>query len=102
MSRVDTAPVMALLDREGCIRRADDRLMALQIEAGGEGDGPFAIPALAALVRLALQLGTPLSRPVEVARDRADISVWAQVRPEADGLHLLLLDWQERRPRLPM
>ncbi len=67
MSRVDTAPVMALLDREGCIRRADDRLMALQDRGpgGGRGDGPFAIPALAALVRLALQLGTPLSRPVE-------------------------------------
>ena len=102
MSRVDPAPVTALLDREGCIRRADDRLMALQIEAGGEVDGPFAMPALASLVRLALQLGTPLSRPVDIARDRADISLWAQIRPEEDGLRLTLLDWQERRPRLPM
>jgi signal transduction histidine kinase len=98
----DAAPVTASLDRDGCLLRADDRLMRLQIEAGGQPNGPFALPALAAIVRLGLRLGTPLSRPVELARDEADISLWAQLRPESDGVHLTLLDWQERRPRQPM
>ncbi len=102
MSRADATPVTALVDRDGCVLRADDRLMALQIEAGGQPHGPFALPALAALVRLGLRLGTPLSRPVELARDAADISLWAQLRPEDGALHISLFDWQERRPRLPM
>lgn len=96
------APVTASLDRDGCLLRADDRLMLLQIEAGGQPNGPFAVPALAAIVRLGLRLGTPLSRPVDLARDEADISLWAQLRPEGQGVHLTLLDWQERRPRQPM
>lgn len=100
MTRVAAAaPVTALLDREGRILRADDALMTLQIEAGGEPHGPLALPALAALVRLALRLGTPLSRSVELAREEADISLWAQLRPEGEWLHVSLLDWQERRPR---
>ncbi len=101
MTRADAAPVTALLDRDGCLLRADDRLMALQREAGGLPHGPLALPALAALVRLALRLGTPLSRTVELARDEADISLWAQVRPEGEGVCLTLVDWQERRPRAP-
>ncbi|GEM_PF-79652 len=102
MTRVAaTAPVTALLDREGCILRADDALLALQIEAGGQPHGLLALPALAALVRLALRLGTPLSRSVELARNDADISLWAQLRPEGEWLHVSLLDWQERRPRQP-
>jgi len=102
MSGIDATPVTALVDRNGCILRADDRLMALQIEAGGQPNAPFALPALAALVRLALRLGTPLSRPVDLARDSADISLWAQLRPDGDALLISLFDWQERRPRLPM
>jgi hypothetical protein len=102
MTQVAAAPVTASLDGHGCLLHADDRLMRLQIEAGGQPNGPFALPALAAIVRLGLRLGTPLSRPVDVARDEADISLWAQLRPEGDGVHLTLLDWQERRPRQPM
>lgn len=102
MNRAAAAPVTGSFDRNGCILRADDRLMALQIEAGGRSDGPLALPPLAGVVRLALRLGTPLSRPVDLARDEADISVWAQLRPEDDGVHLTLFDWQERRPRQPM
>lgn len=102
MTEAAVTPVRALLDRNGCILRADDGLMVLQMEAGGQPNGPFALPSLAGVVRLALRLGTPLSRPVDLARDEADISVWAQLRPENDGVHLTLIDWQERRPRQPM
>ena len=102
MTHAAPDPVTASLDRHGCVQHADDRLMLLQIEAGGQPNGPLAVPALAAIVRLGLRLGTPLSRPVDLARDEADISLWAQLRPEGDGVHLTLLDWQERRPRQPM
>jgi len=102
MNEASASPVTAQVDRDGCILRADDRLMLLQLEAGGQLHGPFALPALAALVRLAQKLGTPLSRPVELARDEADISLWADIRPEGETLQLTLRDWQERRPRQPM
>lgn len=102
MTTPGAAPLTALLNRDGNILRADDALMTLQIEAGGQADGPIAIPALAALVRLALRLGAPLSRPVELAREGADISLWAQLQPEGDRLLLTLRDWQERKPRQPM
>lgn len=92
-------PVTALLDRDGHILSADEPLLRLQIEAGGQADGTLALPALASLVRLALRLRVPLSRAVELARAGTDISLWVQVRPEGDWLRLTIVEWQERSPR---
>jgi signal transduction histidine kinase len=94
-----TMPVTALLDVGGHIVHADEPLRRLQIEAGGEPKGSLALPALAALVRLAMRLRVPLSRTVELASSDADISLWVEILPRVDGIHLTLLDWQERRPR---
>jgi len=44
MTGAGVIPVTASLDRDGCILRADDRLMVLQMEAGGQPNGPFALP----------------------------------------------------------
>ncbi len=102
MSGIHTlsAPVHALLDAEGRLRDADEPIAALQAEAGGLPDGPLAIPALSAIVRLALRLSMPISRPVDVARDDRDVSMWVRAVPEADGLRLSITDWVERAPRL--
>jgi signal transduction histidine kinase len=92
-------PVTALLDRDGRILSADAALLRLQEEVGGDPQGSLAMPALAALVRLALRLKVPLSRAVELAMDDRDISLWVQLRPEGDAIHLAIVDWREQEPR---
>jgi len=92
-------PVQARLDAEGRILVADEALLALQVDAGGNPRGPIAIPALAALVRLVQRLGIPISRAVEVAHGDTDISMWVQIRPDGNGFALAIVDWQARTPR---
>jgi len=91
--------VQAVLDRDGRIVRADPALLLLQRDAGGQPDGPIALLPIAALVRLAQRLRIPISRAVELPLGSSDVSAWAQLRPEEDGLAVSLIDWQERRPR---
>ena len=50
--------VAGRVDREGRLISADPRLLALQIEAGGDANGEIAVPALFAVVRLARTPGT--------------------------------------------
>lgn len=92
-------PITARLDVDGRIITADEPLAHLQAEAGGEAHGPFAVPALAALVRLAARLRIPVSRAVEAAQGDADLSMWAHIRPAEDGFFLSVVDWQVRAPR---
>jgi signal transduction histidine kinase len=92
-------PVQARLDAEGRILHADEALLTLQANAGGDPRGPLAVPALAALVRLVQRLRIPISRSVEVAQGEADISMWVQLRPDGEGYALAIADWQTRTPR---
>lgn len=98
---MSSAPqVQARLDADGRLVSADDALIALQVDAGGDPLGPIAIPALAALVRLVQRLHIPISRSVEVAHGETDISMWVQLRPDNEGMALSIVDWQTRIPRL--
>jgi signal transduction histidine kinase len=92
-------PITARLDVDGRIITADERLARLQADAGGDPAGPIAVPALAALVRLAARLRIPVSRAVQAAQDDADLSMWVQIRPEEDGFFISIVDWQVRAPR---
>lgn len=94
-------PVQALLDAEGRLLSADEPLLALQQRAGGGADGPIAVPALAALVRLVRRLHIPISRSVDVADGATDISLWVQIRPVEEGFALSIIDWQTRMPHDP-
>ncbi|MBT2185826.1 sensor histidine kinase [Sphingobium nicotianae] len=93
------APVQATLDADGRLVAADEALLALQVEAGGDPNGLLVIPALAALVRLVQRLRIPISRGVEVAQGETDISMWVQLRPDDEGMALAIVDWQARTPR---
>lgn len=92
--------IYALLDGAGNLREAESAIARLQEEAGGAADGPLAVPGLAAIARLALRLKMPISRPVEVAREDCDISMWVRALPEGEGLRISVTDWVERPPRL--
>lgn len=93
-------PVQVWLDSDGRIARADAAFAELQREAGGAADGPIALPALAALVRLGMRLGIMISRAVTVAHGDNDLSMWVQLRPQAEGFVLAITDWQTRTPRI--
>src|SRR5690606_33496307 len=55
----------------------------------------------AALVRLARRLSIPISRAVTIAEGTADISMWVQLRPVAEGFALAIVDWQRRTSHDP-
>ncbi len=90
-----------IVDGEGRLVRADPRLADLQHAAGGLVGGDLAVPALAAIARLALSLGTLVSRSVIVAEGDHDIELFARARPEAGSVLLGLSGWIVRPPRRP-
>jgi signal transduction histidine kinase len=94
-------PIHGRLNADLHLLEADDALHALHRAAGGQDGQPFAVPALAALARLAQRLRIPISRSVEFVSRNGEVSAWLQLRPEADGYLLSLSDWQERPIALP-
>jgi signal transduction histidine kinase len=97
-------PVRGKLDEAGRLVTADAELEALQRDAGGAMGQQLAIPQLAAIARLARDLGTPVSRPAIAASPTEDIEMWVSATPGDDGsLELSLEQWRARpaaQPRL--
>lgn len=85
---------------DGKLVVADAPLLALQVQAGGAAGGTLVIPALTHLVRLAQRLGVTIARPVRIASTTADISMWVRMKPDADGVDLSIIEWEEQ-PRQP-
>lgn len=90
------AIIRATVGLDGSLLSADEPLLSLQREAGGDLAGPLAIPQLAAIARLANRLGIPMSRPVVAAAERGDIDMWVRARPDETGTQLSIVDWRER------
>lgn len=93
---IEQTIIRAHVSLDGRLRQADEPLLELQREAGGDLDFPLAVPQLAALVRLATRLGVTLSRPIAAASERGDIDMWVRARPGTDGVDLAIIDWHER------
>ena len=91
-------PVRGRLDDAGRLVEADPELEALQRDAGGALGQQLAIPQIAAIARLARDLGTPVSRPGLAASSDEDIEMWVSVTPAADGTLELSLDQWRARP----
>ncbi len=91
------AAVRGKLDHAGRLIEADPKLEALQRDAGGSIGQQLAVPQLAAIARLARDLGTPVSRPALAASADEDIDMWVSVQPlEGDVLELSLEQWRAR------
>lgn len=93
---VHSAIIQASVSAEGLLLSADEPLLALQRETGGDLGERLAIPQLAAVARLAIRLGIIVSRPVVAASDQCDIDMWVRARPDGKAVHLSVIDWQER------
>ena len=89
----------ARVDRDGRLVSADDRLLALNVRAGGSVGAPLAVPQLATMARLARTLNIPISRGVVAADGAADLELWVRAAPVAEGIDLAVTGWMERAPR---
>lgn len=98
----DRPPVRGRLDQAGRLIEADPELEALQRDAGGAIGQQLAIPQIAAIARLARDLGTPVSRPALAASSDEDIEMWVSATPGSDStLELNLEHWRSRPAAAP-
>lgn len=93
-----TQPISAECDSNGQLLRADEALLQLQYRAGGALGQVFAIPALAHVIALSLQLQMRLSRIVRVADIENDIEMLVETKPSAAGVEISIKSWRD----LPM
>lgn len=93
--------VTARVDAGGRLIEADPRLAELQATAGGQMDGPVAVPALDSLVRLARSLGVRVARSVIVAEGDHDLELFARAEPDGTDVRLTLSGWVARPQRRP-
>lgn len=99
MASAAPEPIRGTVDRAGRLTAADPRLVRLQEEAGGGLGAMLAVPQLAAIARLAAQLGVSLSRQALAATSEADLDLWVRADPSSDGVALSIESWVERPPR---
>lgn len=95
------APVRGLVDRAGRLIEADQRLLDLNIRAGGGLGRPVSIPQIATLTRLAQRLGILISRGVVAADGEDDIELWVRAEPDALGVRLTITGWRTRAAWYP-
>lgn len=94
-------PVRGLVDGDGRLLQADERLEELNARAGGAIGAPLAVPQVATLARLARRLKIMVSRGVTVADGEDDIELWVRAEPEGDSVRLSLTGWSFRSAWAP-
>lgn len=87
-------PICAEVDNDGRLLWADDALSRLNQRAGGVEGGALAVPAIAKLVMLSLQLQMKLSRAVRVADDEDHLELWIEVYPSPQIAKLSIVSWR--------
>lgn len=93
-------PVRGLIDRDGRLVEADQRLHDLNARAGGAIGLPLMVPQIATLARLAQRLGILVSRSIVAADGDEDLELWVRAQPDASkvpgGVRLAVTGWRAR------
>ena len=97
----DPNPVTGRIDARGRLVAAGAELESLQREAGSSLGAPLALPQLAAIARVARQLGIPVARRAFAAGASQDIDMWVRAVPEGDEVVLTIERWDSRPPAGP-
>ena len=85
--------VSGRVDAQGRLVSADRPLLALQLQAGGIEGGVLAVPKLAAIARLAQNLGVLVSRNVIAASHGNDLDLLVRAKPDHDHVTLEIEGW---------
>lgn len=88
--------MLGRLDRSGRLIAADPQLEALQREAGSALGDTLALPQVAAVAKLARELGTAVGRRAIAAGTDHDVEMWVSARPEGEEVVLSLEGWTVR------
>ena len=94
-------PVRGLIDRDGRLVEAGQRLHDLNARAGGGIGQPLAVPQIATLARLAQRLGILVSRGIVVGDGEGDLELWVRAQPDPRGVRLSITGWRNRAPWHP-
>lgn len=97
----DRGPVRGRLDGQDRLISADPDLVALQVEAGSHVGSQLALPQIAAIARLARNLGVPIYRNAIAAGADHDVELWVRATPEGEEVSLILERWIYRPPAAP-
>jgi signal transduction histidine kinase len=97
----DRGPVRGRLDGQDRLISADPDLVALQVEAGSHVGSQLALPQIAAIARLARNLGVPIYRNAIAAGAEHDVELWVRATPEGEEVSLILERWIYRPPAAP-
>ncbi len=92
--------VRGRVDANGLLAAADPLLDAINARAGGRIGAPIAVPAIAAIVRLARRLRVVVSRAAVAADGTEDVDLWVRAEPDGRDVALTVTGWA-RRHALP-
>lgn len=93
-------PIYAEVDRYGKLIWADKEFARLNQQAGGFEGGALAVPAIAKLVQLSLNLQMKLSRAVRVADDEKRLELWIEIYPSPHAAKVVIISWKALPNRL--
>ncbi|QNE04367.1 sensor histidine kinase [Croceicoccus marinus] len=88
-----TAALTARSDAQDRLVAADQRLLVLQRECGGDMPGLIAVPELMQLVRKSRAYGMKLAQALTVTHPGGSLKGWAEIEPDDDGCTIRLSDW---------
>ncbi|WP_373475376.1 sensor histidine kinase [Sphingorhabdus sp.] len=89
-----TQPISGEIDNDGKLLRADEAFLRLNQRAGGVEGGAIAVPAIAKLAKLSLNLQMKLSRAVRVADNEDHLELWIEVHPTLQFAKVSILSWR--------
>jgi hypothetical protein len=88
-------PIRAQIDADGALVFAEPAIWRLHVLAGGEANGPVAVPGLAALAATALQTRMRIERPVRAADEESDVELWVEAVPQNGVAELIVTGWRD-------
>jgi signal transduction histidine kinase len=91
-------PIKVQVSADGHLLSADPPAWRLHVLAGGEADGPIAIPGLASLATLARKIGMRVERPMRAADEDNDVELWVEAVPGTDLVDLSIIGWRDMVP----
>lgn len=97
----EAGTVTGTVDAQGRLIAADPPLAQLQAAAGSRIGARLAVPQIAAVARLARDVGVPVARAVMAASDGHDLDLWVRATLAGEHVELTIDGWRSRASAAP-